>query len=323
MKTFFCKLLLLVFLLAIPLHADESPLVVASIRQYLVQGDSTVHLYLYGSDGKLQKQLTSDPGQNDREPAFSHDGKSILFSRLTADPKQPNQTGRYVLTLADGKITRLNGDAVPKDYSPTMETASYGGLAFDDPPAAQPDGEDKKEAFYTAPDKSAKLILLDQPNPNAPDHYLIRYSGSDKPIPIESLPGYTKGSDTDISDNYLVDKRGPFLIGPDHYSALFMIRHTYSLWVFDVTGKTWHALSPESSTGDIYAVKEKAGFYFLHCGMEDLGKTGKSVWCGYLESWDGHFKPTVLAPPLSVFYGAGIYYRAGQTAAIEDPKRGS
>ena len=47
--------LLVTCLLSLPLRAADAPLVVVSARQYMVTGESTIHLYLYGLDGKLKK----------------------------------------------------------------------------------------------------------------------------------------------------------------------------------------------------------------------------------------------------------------------------
>jgi len=322
MKLSFFKLWPLAFLLAIPLRADDAPLVVASIRQYQVKGESTIHHYLYGLDGKLRQQLTADPGQDDHSPAFSHDGKSVLFKRVTTGAGLPNQSGQYILNLADGKITRLRDEtAAQPDYTPTIPTTEFNDLAFEGNSLAQPDPAEGKDALsFTAKDKSAKLI---ETNTDADSAFKLKMADDKKPRVLSTFHGYEKSSDADIEDGYLTSKEGPFLVGPAHYGALFVNRHRDSMWAFDVRQKIWHKIQAEWVPGDIYAPQGKAGFYFVRCSLEPLGDTGKTVGSAYLEWWDAHFHRVILAPPLSVTYGAATYYGNGETSCFVDEQRGS
>lgn len=308
MKLLLFKLLPLLLIPATFLRADDQPLVVVSARQYLVKGDSNVHLYLYSLDGKLIKQLTNVPGQDDRSPMFSHDGKSIRFTRTTSGAGLTNVSGKYTLQLATGVIDRLP-DGPPLDFNPTLATTEFGDLAFvsDD---ANSD---------TSLDKNFTLI---QKNPDSNPTYFLKTSNTAKPQPLSSFPGYEK-SPNDTPDGYLCSKESPFLLGPSNYGALFVNRHRESMWVFDLHGKTWHKMQPDWLPGDIYAPQGKAGFYFVRCSMDNLGDTGKSVLCGYLEWWDAQFHHVLLAPPLSVIYGAATYYGDGETSCFVDEQRGS
>ena len=75
------------------------------------------------------EQLTTDAGQDDKHPQFSHDGKSVLFTRTTSGAGLPNQSGNYILQLADGTM-KAAPDAALADYTPTVPTTEYGDLAF-------------------------------------------------------------------------------------------------------------------------------------------------------------------------------------------------
>lgn len=318
-------ILCLALLICWPLRAGTGPLVVVSSRQYLVQGDSTIHLYLYGFDGKLLKQLTNDPGQDDHAPMFSHDGKSVLFSRVTTGTGAPNQSGKYILHLADGTLTRLPDgtatDPAPPDYNPTIATNGFDNLAFMGSSPGDADPADGPEAAsFTASDKSAQLVKMgSDDNPI----FKLKTANSPRAKPLSDFPGYEKLSDDYLQDGYLADKEGPFLLGPAHYGALFVSRHRDSMWAFDLHRKIWHKIQSEWVPGDIYAVQNKAGFYFIRCSMEPLGNTGKTVMSAYLEWWNADFQRVILSPPLSVTYGAAIYYGDGETSCILDEIRGS
>jgi hypothetical protein len=317
---------LLTLLLSLPLHADDVPLVVVSNRQFLVQGDSTIHLYLYGLDGKLRKQLTNESGQDDHAPLFSHDGKSILFSRVTTGAGAPNQSGKYILQLADNSITKLADgaatDTALKDYAPTVKTIEYGDLTFSDSSPGDADPADGTNAFsYTSPDKTAKLINIEVNDDTS--ILKLKTSESSKPVLVSSFSGYEKSSDDEIVDWFLTGPEGPFLLGPGHYSALFVNRHRDSMWVLDVHRKVWHKIQSEWVPGDIYCPQNKAGFYFVRCSMEPLGDTGKTVMSAYLEWWDAQFHHAILGAPLDVNYGSATYYGPNDTSSFSDENRGS
>jgi len=321
MPKFISLFLFISLLVCLPLRAADSPLVVAANRQYVVKGDSTIHLYLYGLDGKLRKQLTNDPGQDDHSPMFSHDGKSVLFSRVTTGAGLPNQSGKYILKLADDTMTRVAdgaaSDAALRDYAPTTETLEFGDMAFDG--NALGDNGQGTMAL-TSPDKSYELIEV---RTDSSSTHKLKSPGSTKLQLVSSFPGYKKITDDYMEDGFLASKEGPFLLGPKPYGALFVNRHRDSMWALDLHGKRWHELEPDWVPGDVYAPKNKGGFYFVKCSLEPLGDTGKTVLSGYLEWWNSSFQSVLLSPPLSVNYGAATYYGPGDTSCFVDEQRGS
>ena len=210
--------LVVALLIVLPLRGADAPLIVVSARQYLVTGDSTIHLYLYGLDGKLRKQLTTDAGQDDKHPQFSHDGKSVLFTRTTTGAGLPNQSGNYVLQLADGTMKPVTD--TPADYTPTIPMTEFGDLAFFDPQPGTPYPAAGDGAFaLVAPDHSATLIQLNSGDAEAT--YELKFGGLANKV--STFPGYVPNPD--IVDSFLTSKSGPFLLGPDHFSALFVNRH--------------------------------------------------------------------------------------------------
>jgi hypothetical protein len=326
MKKKITAFLFLALLLCPTLHADTTPLVVVSCRQYLVKGDSTIHLYLYDLNGKLLKQLTNDAGQDDHAPMFAPDGKSIIFTRTTTGAGAPDQSGKYLLALADNSMSRFpdtaSADKATQAYAPTIPTTEFGNLAFSDNPTGQPDPADGSNAMsLSSPDKNYTLIQLTPPDPDASATYKLKTAASPKPKLLSSFAGYKP--DSDAADGYLASSDGPFLLGPSHYGALFVNRHRDTMWVVDLNKKAWHELQSEWVPGDIYAPQNKSGFFFVRCSMLPLGDTGKTVLCAFLEWWNAKFQRVILNPPLSVIYGATFYFGPNQTASFVDEQRGS
>jgi hypothetical protein len=106
-------------------HADGDPCVVISMREYLIEGSSRIHLYLYGMDGVFKKALTNDSGFNDLEPVFDYEGKTILFTREAADKAHETQAGQYVVEIASGTIRRYNpkNDFFGRTYPDMFDSA--------------------------------------------------------------------------------------------------------------------------------------------------------------------------------------------------------
>jgi len=69
-----------VFCLVATIARADSEIVIA-IRYLHAEGTSHAHLYLYGEDGKLLRQLTKDDSGQDSAPIFSPDGEMVVFTR--------------------------------------------------------------------------------------------------------------------------------------------------------------------------------------------------------------------------------------------------
>ena len=78
-------------------------------------------IWVMNADGSGQRRLTNDPGFADLEPAWSPDGKHILFSRcddhlgfiLTCDLDMMNASGSGMRRLAGGHWTYVRGQYSP------------------------------------------------------------------------------------------------------------------------------------------------------------------------------------------------------------------
>lgn len=75
--------LMVVLVEGLRVRAADAPLpeIVVAMRYYQQTGTSHAHLYLYREDGKLLRQLTDDNTVQDRDPVFSPDGETIVFTR--------------------------------------------------------------------------------------------------------------------------------------------------------------------------------------------------------------------------------------------------
>lgn len=75
---------------------------------YQSQRDGFNHLYLYGTDGKLVKQLTKGEWLVQSVLGFNEKGSEIFF---TATEASPIETNLYKVNMKNGKMTRLTPDA--------------------------------------------------------------------------------------------------------------------------------------------------------------------------------------------------------------------
>ena len=122
------NLRILVFLLALPATAAEKvPLtaerswqierigppsispdgrwaVVAASKADVAENRQAGDLWLYATDGSVERRLTADPG-DDNSPVFSPDGKSVAFVSRRGDEKAPPQI--YVIGIDGGEAARV------------------------------------------------------------------------------------------------------------------------------------------------------------------------------------------------------------------------
>jgi hypothetical protein len=288
------------------LRADET-LIVASIRPYQLVGASNIHLYLYGLDGTLKKQLTNTIGCNDVNPSFSYDGKSISFTRQSTLAKTASDAGLYQLDLATGSLTRAKEDDsyfnVPVDlldYSFAVPTDSWNVAEKND---------------CLSPDGIYRITLKPMPAPdrnvNPPMQHLLSVRGQPA-VDVATLSGFP----ADIAKDYygLEQLNGTPFVTASGYVAVFLVHHLDStdgdqIWGLDLSSLHWTKMSQNG--GEIYHPPGAPGVFFACASLyEPLGKSGKTVNCCYLEWWDNHFKVTKLTPPLSVFYSAAVFHPA-------------
>jgi hypothetical protein len=280
-------------------------LIVASIRQYQIEGRSNIHLYLYGLDGLLKKQLTDVVGCDDIDPMFTYDGQSVYFTRKSTLAQTASETGLYKLDLATDQATR------------EKENESYTDVAVDEldysfaVPADSWNVAERNDCL--SPDRIYRITLkampAPDPNVNPPMEHLLSVHGQPA-VDIATLADFP----VDVSKDYysLEELNGtPFVTSTD-YAAVFLVHHLDStdgdqIWGLDLQSLRWTKMSENG--GQIYHPPGAPGVFFACDSLYvPLGHTGHTVNCSYLEWWDNHFKMAKLAPPLSVFYSAAIVH---------------
>jgi hypothetical protein len=301
----------------------DTPFVVVAIRQYQVVGASNIHLYLYGLDGKLKKQLTNTPGLDDEQPALDYEGQTVIFTRTASNSKLKAKAGRYILDLTTGDLHQLSPGVTDNN-----DESSYSpGSSFDPLDSWNTWPPDPKEGAgatsISSIDSSYKLVTLpktidtDPGNPGTT--FLVQTKTDPSPVPITDLPGFMPLADVDNHESFYGVNNSPFILGPS-FAATFLRHHLGStdgqqIWGLDLTAKKWTKMSENG--GDLYHLPNAAGVFLVASSLyEPLGKTGKSVNCAYLEWWDAHLKMARLSPPLSVFYGAAFHFDEGENAVI-------
>ncbi len=163
-------LALLVLTFASAALADSE--IVLAIRYLQAAGVSHSHLYLYREDGKLLRQLTNENAGQERNPLFSPDGTEIVFIRTTAGSDQV-----WSVEPLGKNLHRL--EAAPDWYKTAKSSPFF--TNFDDTPGLEPPVKEGQVRHYTAPDKSAEIVLLpahdDSDEIDGPGHgknYLLR-----------------------------------------------------------------------------------------------------------------------------------------------------
>jgi Tol biopolymer transport system component len=93
--------------------------IVIAIRYLLAEGTSDSHLYLYGEDGKLLRQLTHDDSEQDSGPIFAPDGGVIVFAR----EKSNNAREFWSVDPLGNALKKL--DAAPDWYASAKSSAYF------------------------------------------------------------------------------------------------------------------------------------------------------------------------------------------------------
>lgn len=293
----------------LPARADDTAWVVVSMRQYLIEGSSRIHLYLYSFDGKFQKVLTNDPGFNDLNPVFSDDGKSILFSREAADKAHASQAGKYELDLASSTIHRFDSRNYYSTYSlidrfsSAFGPGSDGWLNIDAKMYQSPDGR-----FSITENENPARDKTDPESGN--EHVYSATTPGKQPVLLAGLPGFIPTNEIDGYESFFIGNGSPYIMSDD--MALVFLRHHLGstdgeeIWGLDLTTMKGAKISPNGA--EIYHPPSAPGVFIVaEARYLPLGATGKTVNCSYLEWWDPHLKETRYGPDLSVFYSAAIF----------------
>jgi hypothetical protein len=308
----FLPIVLALTLPALPaLAADEvmQPRVVISMRQYLVNGSSRIHLYLYAMDGTFQRSLTNDQGFNDLDPVFSYEGDSIRFTRQPLDKAHAAQAGSYVLDLASRTLRRYD----PKsDYFPRNPCEELTGAASKLSPSwvtiaadvyHSPDGK------YVITQTATGQRISDAPDDAGEHTYSVQVNGK-SPVPMAGLPGFIPMQELNGYESLFIGNGSPYIYAAG-MDMVFMRHHLDStdgeeVWGLDLTTMTGAKISNNGAS--IYHPPSAPGVFIISEALyQPLGKTGHTVNCSYLEWWDARLKEVRFGPDLSVCCSAAVF----------------
>lgn len=304
-------------------HADSE--IVVAIRYLQAQGESHSHLFLYGEDGTLLRQLTKEESGQDLDPMFATDGKTIVFTRETAE----NKFEYWSIEPKGAGLKRL--DPQPEWYadaktSPYFVWPEIEGSGDDE--SAPAFGERTQK--FRAPDGSVELILKEvkgdeDDSVNGPEHgkhYLLKELKSGKSIEFQKIPGF-EGAVEQLQLKGQTETR--FLLDGPLRLAFFGV-HLDSTdgdtnYALDLTKRRFVRLS-KNWAGPFPLPGEGAFLSMTYVRYVALPGTEKTANCSYLERWDAELNKIRFAREgtAAVCYGASMY-RPGKTPAIINIRR--
>ena len=303
--------------------SEPAEIVVAS-RYLQAKGVSHAHLYLFGEDGKLLRQLTADNSGQDCDPHFAPDGETIVFSR-----EKPGSEALEIWSVRQrgGALKRLA--VAPAWYLRSTPPAVYtqGELPLLDPDAPAPMEEpgQEKPRTYRSPDESFEVVVrrlgIDDDLVNGPGtgkHFLLRDLKSAEEVEMGTFPGFlglwdvlhVKGRPAEV-----------FLL----QGALRVV--FFSLHLNSTDGDTRFALDlnerclvrlSENSAVPVPLPGEPAFLTVAEVRYVPIPASTKTANCTYLERWDAKLKKVRYAASASaaIFYGASIYRRGRAPATL-------
>jgi hypothetical protein len=308
---------IVVCLVATMVRARAASEIVVAIRYLQAQGESHAHLFLYGQDGKLLRQLTKDESGQDMDPIFAADGATVVFSREIGE----NKFEYWSVEPGGGALKRL--ETAPEWYSSAKSSPYFAwpDLGSGDDESAPAFGE--RSPHFRAPDGSVELILREvkgdeddsQNGLGHGKHYLLRDLKSGKQVEFAKLPGF-EGA---VDQLQLKDAERRFLIEPPLRVAFFGV-HVGSTdgdtnYALDLTNRRFVRLSPNWAA-PIPLPGEPAFLTVTYVRYVPIPGTEKTSNCSYLELWNASLKKVRFAQenPAAIVYGASLY-RPGRTPA--------
>lgn len=314
-----------VALLVVAQLARADSEVVVAIRYLQAQGESHSHLYLYGEDGALLRQLTKEEVGQDLDPMFAPDGETIVFTRELGE----NKFEYWSIEPKGGGLKKL--DAEPEWYA-TTKTSPY--FVW---PEIEGSGDDESApAFgertqkFRAPDGSVELVLKEVKGDegdsiNGPEHgkhYVLRDLKSNKATEFPKIAGFEGAVEQlQITGN----KQARFLFDGPLRLAFFGV-HLNSTdgdtdYALDLAKRRFVRLSPNWAAPFPLA-GEGAFLTMTYVRYVPIPGTSKTANCSYLERWNGELKTIRYAREgtAAVCYGASVY-RPGKTPAVINIRR--
>lgn len=296
-------------------RAKASAEIAVAIRYLKAEGVSHSHVYLYREDGKLLRQLTRDDSGQERDPFFSPDGGTIVFTREVKDARE-----FWSVEPLGKNLRRL--DAAPEWYA-KAKSAPY--FQYPDEPPADAANADAPPKF-TSPDGATELILRtvkgdeddETYGPGHGKHFILRDVKSGQQWEMGKLPGFVGLVDLlELS----ADRKVRFLLQPPLRLAFFGL-HLNSTdgdtsFAVDLDARRIVDLSPNWAA-PFPLPGEPAFLTFTTVRYVSIPKSRKTANCSYLERWDAELKKVRYAEEGSaaILYGASMFRPGGKPATI-------
>ena len=307
-------------------EADAASEIVVAIRYLQAEGDSHAHLFLYGEDGTLLRQLTNENSGQDLDPIFAPDGETIVFTREIGE----KQFEFWSVEPKGGGLKRL--EAEPEWYAETKSSPYFVWPGLDesgDDESSPPFGE--RIQRFRAPDGSVEMVLREvkgdeedaENGPGHGKHYLLRDLKSEKQFEFGKLPGF-EGA---VEQLELKGKGDRFLLAPPLRVAFFSV-HLDSTngdtdYALDLTNRRFVRLSPNWAA-PFPLPGEPAFLAMNYQRYVPIPGTKKTANCSYLERWDASLKKVRYAREgtAAICYGASLYRPDKTPATITIRKEG-
>ena len=320
MKLFTCALLSAIGLQAAETEPPHTPAELAVAIRYLKpKAVSHSHVYLCREDGKLLRQLTKDDSGQDRDPFFSQDGTTIVFTRELKSTKEfwsVEPLGKNLHKLPSAPEWYAKATSAPYFRNPDEPAA-------DD--AAKPADANPPPPKLTTPDGATELILRtvkgdedDEYNgPGHGKHFILREVKSDQQWEMGKFPGFVGLVDLLALNN---DPEVRFFMHPPRRIAFFGL-HLGSTdgdttFAVDLDARRIVNLSPNWAA-PFPLPGEPAFLTFTSVRYVPIPGSTKTANCSYLERWDAALKKVRYATENSaaILYGASIF-RPGRKPVV-------
>jgi hypothetical protein len=310
-----------------------SELVIA-IRYLQAEGTSHSHLYLYGEDGKLLRQLTNDNSGQDSGPIFSSNGETIVFTR-----EKPNNVREFWSVKPRGTdLKKLYAapdwyaQAKSSPYFTNVEPQEAGSAGATGSPAESASPTATPVPTYKSPDGSFELVLREDPNdeddqingPGHGKHFVLRDLKTGTDTEFSKISGFY-GAYELLHDNQDQDRY--FLFDGPLRLAFFDLHLNSTdgdtVFTLDLTGPRLVRLSPNWAT-PILLPGEPAFLTFTENRYIPIPASKKTANCSYIERWDAKLNNIRYAREKSaaLCYGMSMY-RPGKNPTVITLRRGA
>jgi len=310
-----------------------SELVIA-IRYLQAEGTSHSHLYLYGEDGKLLRQLTNDNSGQDSGPIFSSNGETIVFTR-----EKPNNVREFWSVKPRGTdLKKLYAapdwyaQAKSSPYFTNVEPQEAGSAGATGSPAESASPTATPVPTYKSPDGSFELVLREDPNdeddqingPGHGKHFVLRDLKTGTDTEFSKISGFY-GAYELLHDNQDQDRY--FLFDGPLRLAFFDLHLNSTdgdtVFTLDLTGPRLVRLSPNWAT-PILLPGEPAFLTFTENRYISIPASKKTANCSYIERWDAKLNNIRYAREKSaaLCYGMSMY-RPGKNPTVITLRRGA